>query len=63
MVVDEFFLAMDEKHDSEEWLEFAQTHPSTERRLEQIREAMGSDTASAPLRELPVELDRPKTQK
>ena len=60
---DEFFLAMEEEHDSEEWLEFAQTHPSTERRLKQIREAMRSDTSSAPLRELPVALDRPKLQK
>jgi predicted Zn-dependent protease len=59
---DEFFLAMNREHGSEEWLEFAQTHPSTERRLEQIRKAMRSDGALLPLRELPAELDRAKLQ-
>ena len=37
---DEFFLAMETDDSMEEWLEFTQTHPSTEKRLKFIRAAI-----------------------
>lgn len=53
---DEFFIAMDEEYSESAWLEFAQTHPSTEKRLDQIREAVIADRRSAALVELPAAL-------
>ena len=47
---DEFFREMASDPGSPEWLEFAQTHPSTQRRLQLIRGAMRADPVTMPSR-------------
>ena len=50
---DEFFIAMHKEGAMKEWLEFTQTHPNTERRLELIRDAMAQDVGPALVTPLP----------
>ena len=50
---DEFFKAMEKEGPIGGWLEFAQTHPSTEHRLQLIRQAMELDRTAATLTPLP----------
>ncbi len=61
---DEFFVAMSGQEFGGEsgsdkrqaWLEFAQTHPNTERRVALIREAMAQDAIAGTVRPLPAAL-------
>jgi len=53
---DEFFEAMEKDGAIEDWLEFSQTHPSTERRLQLIRDALAMDDEYTALTPLPPEL-------
>jgi predicted Zn-dependent protease len=53
---DEFFVSMAEDGVADRWLEFAQTHPSTDRRIQRMREVMASDPTPATLKELPPAL-------
>ena len=46
---DEFFRAMKHEEASTRWLEFAQTHPNIDRRLETIQQAMEADSTAIPL--------------
>lgn len=50
---DEFFLAIDEAQGSARWLEFVQTHPSTQRRLAIIGAAVAADVQTSNLKEMP----------
>jgi predicted Zn-dependent protease len=53
---DEFFRDMAANPRSADWLEFAQTHPSSKRRLERIRQAISKDTVTLPTLPMPTGL-------
>jgi len=50
---DEFFLSTDEISRSAQWLEFSKTHPSSERRLSNIRAAIAVEEDTPELQPLP----------
>ncbi|MFV0476472.1 MAG: M48 family metallopeptidase [Parahaliea sp.] len=55
---DELFKVFSAREDGSAWLEFSRTHPNSERRLQNIREAM-ADMPAGEVRALPVALQTP----